>query len=547
MKDVIGTGLERAFHVDGTKVVKVKKEYRDFAKRDAQTAAAKNFLKGQKYDDKSTFEQNRRTYKSDFLESLTGSVFNALEVEDMFAKNKHYVHALGSYLQAKKIDLNNVSDEVLTKAREYARNEAFKATFNDFNALANKISQLSKDSKVAGVIIEGILPFKRTPLNIIRRSVEYSPIGLATSLTKGFYDLSKGKITADQLIDGVASGVTGSIAFAIGCLFGALGWAGGTDDDEDKSWYERMLGGQDYAIKIGNHSYTVDWAAPSSIPFFIGVELAEAFEDEFSLNALWDSFGNALEPIINLSALSGVQETIESVRYAQGNEILTSALTDAATNYLLQSIPSPLGALGRTIDEKQRTWYVDKNSAVPEGVQEFANNLKTKIPGLSYTMPEKIDAWGREVSRGGLGERIAENFVSPGYYSYKTYTDVEKEIEKLYDSTKLKAVLPSTAGKSFKVNNVEKNLTATEYVTYAKAKGQYSFDYVEEFINHKEYDSLNDEQKVAVIQSLYEYANAKAKTTVSEYDLMKTYKVVTLRERNGGSAVDYYIKNQKKK
>ena len=108
-------------------------------------------------------------------------------------------------------------------------------------------------------------------------------------------------------------------------------------------------------------------------------------------------------------------------------------------------------------------------------------------------------------------------------------------------------MLPSTASKSFKVNKVEKNLTATEYVTYAKAKGQYSFAYVEEFINHKEYDSLNDEQKVAVIQSLYEYANAKAKTTVSKYDLMKTYKTVTLRERNGGSAVDYYIIQQKKK
>ena len=547
MKDVIGTGLERAFHVDGTKVVKVKKEYRDFAKRDVQTAAAKNFLKGQKYDDKSTFEQNRRTYKSNFLESLTGGVFYALEAEDMFSKNKHYVHALGSYLQAKKIDLNNVSDEVLTKAREYARNEAFKATFNDFNSIANKVSKLSKDHKVLGAFIEGILPFKRTPLNIIRRSVEYSPIGLATSLTKGLYDLKKGKITADQLIDGVASGATGLIVFAIGCLFGALGWAGGTDDDEDKSWYERMLGGQDYAIKIGNHSYTVDWAAPSSIPFFIGVELAEAFEDGFSLNALWDSFGNALEPIINLSALSGVQETIESVRYAQGNEILTSALTDAATNYLLQSIPSPLGALGRTIDEKQRTWYVDKNSAVPEGVQEFANNLKTKIPGLSYTMPEKIDAWGREVSRGGTGERIAENSFSPGYYSYESYTDVDRELERLYEKTKEAKVLPKTAPKYFSVDGKRKDLTADEYVTFAKAKGQYSFEYVEEFINHSEYDKLTDEQKAAVISNLYEYAGAKAKTTVSSYDLMKTYKVVTLRERNGGSAVDYYIKNQKKK
>ena len=548
LKNLIAQGLEKRIDTSArTKSVFVKKEYLDYAKRDVKLSETKQALKGSKYDDKTAIKENQQTFKTKALKGATDFVFNSLEAEDMFFKNIHYVNALGGFLQARKVDLNNVSEKVLTEARAYAAKEARKATFNEVNQVAKAIQKFGEKNLLTNMLVEGILPFKRTPLNIIKMGVEYSPIGLTKSLTKGLWDLKHGKITATEFIDGVSSGISGTVTFAIGILLGSLGIAGGTGDDEDKAWYERMLGDQDYAIKFGDHSYTVDWAAPSSIPFFIGVELAETFENGFSFDAVFDSFGNAIEPIINLSALSGLQSTIESVRYADSNEILTSAITEAITGYMFQNVPTILGAFGRTIDDKQRTWYVDKNSKVPAFVQELGNNIKSKIPGLSKYMPEKVDAWGRTVSRGEIGERIFENFVSPGYYSTKVYTEVDREIEKLYDATGIKGVLPSSASKGFTVNKQTKNLTATEYVVYAKAKGQNSYDYVQEFIDSANYNKLNDEQKVAVIRSLYEYANAKAKTMVSDYDLMDNYKTVTLRERNGGSAVDYYVTQQLKK
>ena len=547
LKGAIATGLEKFIAEEKrTKTIALKKEYRDFAKRDVKLQESQTALKGGKYDDKSTVRQNRATFETNWLEKVTSFNSNLLEVEDMWFKNTHYVYALGSFLQSRKVDLNNVDQKTLDAARAYAIKEAQKATFNDANEVAKKIQRLSEKNIFTNALIEGLLPFKRTPLNIIKRGVEYSPIGLINSLTKGLYDVRKGKITADQFIDGIASGTTGLITFAVGCLFGALGWAGGANDDEDKAWYEKMLGSQEYALKFGNSSYTIDWSAPSSIPFFIGVELYETIKEEgVSLDAVFTVLGNSLEPIINLSALSGLQSTIESVRYSEGN-VLSAALIDIVTNYGLQSIPSLLGAVGRTVDDKQRTWYVDKNSKVPTFLQERGNSIMSKVPGLSYLMPEKVDGWGRTMTRGGVGERLVENFVSPGYYSEEQYTNVDKEVEKIYKSTKLSGVLPSSAKKSFTVDKKDKNLTADEYVTYAKAKGQNSFEYINELINHAEYAKLNDEQKAKVIISLYEYANAKAKTIVSDYDLMPNYKTVTLRERNGGSAVDYYIRNARK-
>ena len=45
------------------------------------------------------------------------------------------------------------------------------------------------------IAVEGVLPFKRTPINIVKRGIEYSPVGLAKTLVKGVYDVKKGKIS----------------------------------------------------------------------------------------------------------------------------------------------------------------------------------------------------------------------------------------------------------------------------------------------------------------------------------------------------------------
>ena len=68
---------------------------------------------------------------------------------------------------------------------------------------------------------------------------------------------------------------------------------------------------------------------------------------------------------------------------------------------------------------------------------------------------------------------------------------------------------------------------------------------MEEFINSDQYDDLSDEQKIKVIENLYKYANAKAKSEVSDYDYEKEYKTLSRIEKNGGSVVDYYIRKSK--
>ena len=552
IKNLISFGLETGADKFGiidnsqrTKSFKIKSEYMEFARSDVKRDETQRLLKGNKYNDKSALREKQRVFKNETLEFVTSTNSNLLELEDMIFKNKHYVHALASYLQARKINLDNITDNELASAREYAVKEAKKATFNDENKLADEIARFSGKNAFGYLVVEGILPFKRTPLNIVKRGIEYSPLGLAKTLTKGLHDVKKGKITVTEYIDGLASGLTGTGIMAAGVFLASLGYISGGMGDDDESQFEKWLGKQEYAVEIFGKSYTIDWAAPSCIPFFIGVELVNSVknDEDFEISKLGNVFWNSMEPIINLSMLSGIQSTIEATKYSESNQIIAAIAGDIITTYSTQALPALFGGIARTVDPTERTWYTDKNSKLFDSfVQSASNSVRSKVPGLTYTQAPKISPWGKEVKRGSVGERLAENFLSPGYYSELNYTEIDNELLRLGKATG-ENVYPKVAAKSFTLNGETKHLTQDEYVTFAKAKGQYSHDYITEFMSNSCYDKLSDEQRTEIIAKLYEYATAKAKITVSDYDLTKRYKTVTRLESDGISAVMYYIYN----
>lgn len=550
MKDFISASLETAFIKDKnkrTKSIVIKKEYKEFAKKDLTSAEVKNALKsGGKFNIETKISENQRIFKNNTLEFVRVGNGNLLEAEDLIFKNIHYKHALAGFLQARGANLNNIDESLLWEARAYAVQEAMKATFNDANSISTALSAAANKNKALNIAINGILPFKKTPINVVRRGVEYSPIGLLKTVVKGSYDLKQGKITASEYIDGLGAGISGTVVFAFGALLSSLGWVTGGfgDDDEDK--FKQLNGEQEYALQLFGKSYTIDWAAPACIPFFIGVETVNALRednDDFKLSDITDAMWNSLEPVINLSMLSGVQSMIESVKYAAEDKSVISLAGNIAKSYFSQGLPTVLGKTARTLDSKRRSNYIDKNSQLSEFSQSAINTAKSKIPGLEATRPEYINAWGQAESNGNIAERIFGNFVSPGYYSDIEYSEMSKELLRLSIEVKSEDVnvFPKTAQKSFEVNGKTKYLTAEEYTKYAKAKGRYSYDYVSEFVNSSEYKKLTDEERAKVISNLYKYANAKAKTEVSDYDITKSFKTVSQWDKRGKSPVIYYI------
>lgn len=435
-----------------------------------------------------------------------------LEAQDLAFKKIHYERALMQYLAANKIDLSTVTEETLNRGRNYAIREAQKATFADASAFASALNRLSRQHKAAQFLIEGNLPFKKTPVNILKRGVEYSPAGILDTVTRKAYQLKSGKISAAEFIDSLSAGLTGTGVMALGMWLASAGLlSGGLGDDKDDQ-FSKLQGEQEYALKIGDTSYTIDWAAPAALPLFVGAEIVGLYRDsktgEVPLSKLLESLTNLSEPMVNMSMLQGINDAIENVKFSD-NPIVDFGM-NAGVSYLSQGVPTLLGQIARTTDDTRRRNYVEQGSAFPT-IQMALQRNKSKIPGALQTQQPYVDAWGREEPTGNIAERAFSNFLSPGYISEKQTSSMEKELERLYEETGDAGVLPSSAQKSVTNQGEKYVLAAEEYTEYQRTMGKTSYELLSKLTGSSEYKKLTDEQRTDAVSEVYSYAKDLAK------------------------------------
>lgn len=501
-------------------------------------------LGGNKYDDVQSIINNKRTiFKTKPLEATRRGNSDLLGVEDMWFKRITYADALAGYLNANGITADQfksgtVDSALMSAARDYAGQEALKATYNDKNVVSNKVVQAAKS---LGTFGEAILPFKRTPANILVRGVEYSPIGLAKGLTYDLYKVKNGEMTGAQAIDNIAAGMTGSGLMLLGALLAASGVVtGGAGDDEKQAEWNELTGGQTYALNLpGGGSVTLDWLAPEALPFFMGVQAMQSFGEEgLTGDTITSAFASISEPMLEMSMLQSLNDLIDNVSYAASNEKLSGLVGSSLISYLTQAIPTIGGQIERTAEDKRYSTYTNKDSLIPTDVQYALGKASAKIPGWDYQQVPFIDAWGREEETGLLPMRALNNFLNPAYTSSLNVTPVDAEIQRLYNATGTGSVVPSRADKSITVNGEKVELTGDQYVEYATTKGQTAFDLLSSIIDTSAYKGLSDAEKVDLISQVYEYANSIGKAAVSNY---KPEGLTAKIQQTGVDPADYIL------
>ena len=496
-----------------TKAIIVDKQYDQFAKNDFENV--KNELTGGgKYNDIDEIRAKQKVFKRKALEAVRNLNFELLEREDGRFLRRHYRTALGQYLKANKIDLTMMSEETLGKARAYAIMEAQKATYRNASKLATALQQAGNNSKIMKFVLDSVVPFKKTPINILKQGINYSPIGFITTMGKGLDSVIKkgktgaGTMTMSEFIDGMAAGTVGTAAVALGYYFASLGaLVGGLgDDDEDK--LRKLTGEQGYAIKIGDHTYTISWAAPISLPFLVGAALYDTVNEkrEWDTSTVFEALSLITEPMVTLSMLDGIQSMLESAAYAGEGQQIAKVSEAAISSYVSQPFPTALAQIARIIDPNQRSMYVDKTNKVPDGIERIGQSIMKKIPGLTKLIMASRNEWGEERTS-GIGERLVENLVSPGYYSKVEYNAVETELARLLDATGDGAIVPDTPSK--KINNMD--LTRDEYEAYVALIGQPSLKLLSELIETDEYKAMADDEKAAAIKYAHTYVKELAK------------------------------------
>lgn len=516
-----------------TRALHTSKAAKQFAKADYANVEAE--LSGNAYKtEMSEIKQRQKLFPKPLQKVMDVNTW-ALDAEDQVFKKKSYIDSMGNFLTARGWDVNNLTEAQLNEARQHAIQDAKIATFQDASALADTLSRLEKKNKATEVIIGSLVPFKRTPINVAKRSFELSPVGLLKAITYDAVQVKKGNMDATKMIDHIGQGLTGSGVAALGAFLAAQGlFSAGSSDDDKEANFDAGMGQQEYAINIGGKSYTIDWASPAVVPLAMGGELYEALhqkydDEETAFNQAMATVSRMFDPMLNMTMLSGIGSTVSSAAYNKSNPLFGIA-SNVATNFGGQFVPTLFGQVARTVDNTRRTTYADKNSPVPSSVQKFLQRQANKIPGLSQYQPAYTDVWGREQKNGpdNVFARAAYNFFSPGYLADAKGTQTEKALKELYQATGDNSVLPSKPQKYYKAEDgTKKFLTAQEYSTLTSQSGKISLDAIDKLTKSEAYKQMSNDERIEAVADIYKYAKAIAANKVYKKELDGTTKIVS--------------------
>lgn len=539
IKDGIGTAIERAVIKDPsqrTKAVNVDKDLKDFAKGQYETDQSAAMGSG-KYSDATTagiereIQSKRKMFKGEDV--LSRSIqwigeknSELLDREDLIFNRNAYVDSFAQALQAKGVTAAEAHAGTraadVEAARAYAIEEAQKATYRNTTALSEALSKRGRYDASDNIVERGIsfvtdalLPFRKTPANILTTGLDYSPVGLAKGIKEAMFDVKSGKCTAADAVDSLASGLTGTGIFALGAYLAAEGLlhvrAG--DDDKEES-FERSMGGQDYAIQIGDKSYTLDWALPAAMPLFAGAATMKSVQKGGgTFVSLVDATKNIGSVIWETSMLSALNDLISYWSYA--DDPGAYLISKAASSYAGQYIPTIGSKVASVFDDTVRKSYVEKGSGqVASDVNYFLQGAAKKVPGARNQLQPMVDMWGNEVSNGSAPERVFQSFISPGFLKAQDNSPATQEIRRLAKATGDSTVYPAAAEKSYTVKGEIRTLTGEEYTRYAKAMGQTRKELVEAAVRLPAYKSMSNTEKADYIQNVYKYARETARQQV---------------------------------
>ena len=516
-----------------TRALHTSKAAKQFAKADY--ANVETELSGNAYKtEMSEIKQRQKLFPKPLQKVMDANTW-ALDAEDQVFKKKSYIDSMGNFLTARGWDVNNLTEAQLNEARQHAIQDAKIATFQDASALADTLGRLENKNKATEVIIGSLVPFKRTPINVAKRSFELSPVGLLKAITYDAAQVKKGNMDATKMIDHIGQGLTGSGVAALGAFLAAQGiFSAGSSDDDKEANFDAGMGQQEYAINIGGKSYTIDWASPTVVPLAMGGELYEALhqkydDEETAFNQAMATVSRMFDPMLNMTMLSGIGSTVSSAAYNKSNPLFGIA-SNVATNFGGQFVPTLFGQVARTVDNTRRTTYADKNSPVPSSVQKFLQRQANKIPGLSQYQSAYTDVWGREQKNGpdNVFARAAYNFFSPGYLADAKGTQAEKALKELYQATGDNSVLPSKPQKYYKdADGVKKFLSASEYSKLTSEGGKISLDAIDKLTKSEAYKQMSNDERIEAVADIYKYAKAIAANKVYKKELDGTTKIVS--------------------
>lgn len=351
----------------------------------------------------------------------------ALQAEDEFFKTLNYrmeIHASAHRQAVAEATNGRIAKEDISKryqelvndptpgmmmnAKDFAQYQTFTntqgETMRTFNRLINN-----------NLALKVLMPFVRTPANILSYSLERSPFALLGS--RFHQEIAAGGHRANLALAKISLGTMTMLA-GLDMASNGLICGNGPRETGARQMHQREWGGS-YRARIGNQSVQYNRLDP------LGFQLGMAAD-------IWDTINNLTS--------DREQRSVE--------QIMVGSVFSIADNLLNKTYLMNVSALVEALsqqDYKAQT-FVNRlvGSSVPANVAQVArmqdpyirearrslDALMARIPGLSETLPPRRDLWGRAIlNRSGIG--FAYDALSPIAASEYGLQPIDEEMKRL--------------------------------------------------------------------------------------------------------------------
>ncbi len=270
--------------------------------------------------------------------------------------------------------------------------DAQKATWTDTSwasrvseAIRKILNDVSGDARVG----DFVLPFIKTPANVIATGMDYAGMGIPKALIKTYKAFRTGELKNPEYIKSVSRDLVRS---GLG-LVGAVIIVSQLDDDDFVGAYDparaqiEQLRNSNYnAIRVGGKWISTDWLGPLQVSV-----TAMMYARKYGKTGGERTFQygkGVLSAVYNIPGVSDIYDFVRGQAYQKNQtlEEMTGSATDYITSQLYSRlVPSFMSDVAKAIDPVVRQGG--------KGIQ----GIIAKIPFLSKTLPEKKNIFGETI------------------------------------------------------------------------------------------------------------------------------------------------------
>lgn len=427
--------------------------------------------------------QEGRTFKNPVMRNLETALDVGLRVPDRTQYEATFAESVANMMKAQGV--TEPTQEIL----EQAEQEALESVFQNQSAISDLTTKVRKSMNTLGTKDFGLgdlaIPYAQTPANLVQQAINYSPAGLI----KGINNLSKGNQRQASLDIARALMGTG----IIGSSYGLSQNGNITPSQFDENYQKNKLIKANLAT-MGIKPETINgmWYAPFQ-PMSTSIAIGNAMANgENPAQA-------GLNTMLDLPFLQNVNRGLADIK----DKGIAEAGINFAGSLPAQFVPTVASQMGQTIDPYQRETY-DANK-----LRQGINQAIAKVPGLSQTLPEKIDVTGRPIERyeSKGAKRLFDIFLNPTYVTQRKDDVTLSELKRLYDKTgETKQFLPvvdkKISYKNLKGEDVKITLDGKQFSNYQKQVGTINKQILDNLVQTGFYQNLDDEEKIQLINSV---------------------------------------------